>query len=99
MSARELSAGSSQRYWPLGQLVMARVREFIREPEVLFWVYGFPILMTIGLGVAFRNKPVEKVVVAIVESPYAAAVEEALKEPKGPTQFEAEIVAIDEAKK
>ena len=60
-------------------MVLARVREFIREPEVLFWVYGFPILMTIGLGIAFRNRPVEQIVVAIVEGPYAAATAEALK--------------------
>src|SRR5262245_41524489 len=77
---------------------MARVREFIREPEVLFWVYGFPILMTIGLGIAFRNKPVEKVVVAIVDGPQAVATEEALKSGSGPTKFEAEVVSPAEAK-
>ena len=46
-------------YWPLGQLILARLREFIREPEAVFWVYGFPILMTVALGIAFRNKPAE----------------------------------------
>ena len=30
------------RYWPLAQLVLARLREFYREPEAVFWVYGFP---------------------------------------------------------
>jgi ABC-type multidrug transport system permease subunit len=50
---------SSRRYWPLGQLILSRVREFYREPEALFWVYGFPILMVVALGIAFRNKPVE----------------------------------------
>lgn len=89
---------TSQKYWPLAQLVMARVREFVREPEVLFWVYGFPILMTIGLGIAFRNKPVEKVVVAIVEGSYSASTDEALKSASGPTKFEAEIVSAAEAK-
>ena len=49
---------SRQRYSPLGQLVLARLREFYREPEAVFWVYGFPILC-VALGIAFRNKPVE----------------------------------------
>ena len=98
MSIEETNAEPTHRYWPLGQLILARVREFVREPEALFWVYGFPILMTIGLGIAFRNKPVEKIVVAIVEGPYAAATEEALKSPDGPARFEAEIFTADEAR-
>ena len=54
-------AGNStpRKYWPLGQLVLARVKEFVREPDVIFWVYGFPILMTAALGLAFRNRPVD----------------------------------------
>jgi ABC-type multidrug transport system permease subunit len=40
------------------QLVLARLREFFREPEAIFWVYGFPILLALGLGVAFKgSKP------------------------------------------
>jgi ABC-type multidrug transport system permease subunit len=53
------------RYWPLGQLILARLREFYREPEAIFWVYGFPLLMALALGFAFRNKPVERVSVTI----------------------------------
>src|SRR5262249_19773376 len=54
-----------RRYSPLGQLILARLREFYREPEALFWVYGFPILMIVALGIAFRNKPVERIVVDV----------------------------------
>jgi ABC-type multidrug transport system permease subunit len=50
---------------PLIQLVLARHREFYREPEAVFWVFIFPVIMTVGLGVAFRNRPVEQVVVDI----------------------------------
>jgi ABC-2 type transport system permease protein len=64
---------SDRRYWPLGQLILARVREFYREPEALFWVYGFPILMVVALGVAFRNKPVEQAVSVDVEKDPANA--------------------------
>ncbi len=60
--------GTPRRYWPLGQLVLARLREFYREPEAVFWVYGFPILMVVLLGIAFRNKPVEQVRADIVKN-------------------------------
>jgi ABC-2 type transport system permease protein len=56
---------SGERYWPLGQLILARLREFYREPEALFWVYGFPILIALALGFAFRNKPVEHITVTV----------------------------------
>ncbi len=46
---------------PLWQLTIARFKEFLREPAALFWVYGFPIILCVILGMAFRNKPVEKV--------------------------------------
>ena len=55
----------TERYWPLGQLILARLREFYREPEALFWVYGFPMLIALALGFAFRNKPVERITVTI----------------------------------
>ena len=44
---------------PLVQLTLVRFREFWREPEAIFWVFVFPILLTAGLGVAFRNKPAD----------------------------------------
>jgi ABC-type multidrug transport system permease subunit len=68
------------RYWPLAQLVLARLREFYREPEALFWVYGFPILMVVALGIAFRNKPVEKITVDVEESQGSTTVREALSQ-------------------
>jgi len=51
----------------LVQLTFVRFREFVREPEALFWVFVFPILMAAGLGVAFRSKPASTVTVAVVE--------------------------------
>jgi len=41
---------------PLVQLTLARMREFVREPEAIFWVFGFPIVMAFALGIAFRNR-------------------------------------------
>ncbi|HEY6371805.1 MAG TPA: ABC transporter permease [Candidatus Sulfotelmatobacter sp.] len=47
-------------------LLMARMLELKREPEVVFWVFVFPLLLALGLGIAFRNKPADSVRVAIV---------------------------------
>ncbi len=40
----------------LFQLIAANFRELLREPGVLFWGIGFPILMSLGLGIAFTQK-------------------------------------------
>jgi ABC-2 type transport system permease protein len=50
---------------PLRELVMSRIRGFLREPEALFWTFVFPILMAVGLGVAFREKPVQRSTIAV----------------------------------
>ncbi len=88
-------AVSQQRYWALGELTLARLREFYREPEAVFWVYGFPILLVVGLGIAFRNQPVEHIAVDIVESPRAQAVLDSLEKQE---KFEARVVSTDEAR-
>jgi ABC-2 type transport system permease protein len=49
----------------LRQLTLTRFREFVREPEALFWAVVFPILLSVGLGIAFRNRPPEIVHVAV----------------------------------
>jgi ABC-2 type transport system permease protein len=41
----------------LYQLTVTRFKLFLREPEALFWVFVFPILLAVGLGIAFRNRP------------------------------------------
>jgi ABC-2 type transport system permease protein len=55
------SAGS-----PLWQLTLARLRIFFREPGAVFWTFGFPLLLTIALGIAFRDRPAEPSLVAVV---------------------------------
>jgi ABC-2 type transport system permease protein len=42
---------------PLRELMMMRIRTFLREPEALFWTFGFPVIMAIGLGLAFGDPP------------------------------------------
>ena len=58
---------------PLAELTLARLREMVREPEAVFWVFVFPILLAAILGLAFRSRPPEKLPVAVVEGPRAAA--------------------------
>jgi ABC-2 type transport system permease protein len=48
----------------LFQLTATRFRLFLREPEALFWVFAFPILLAVGLGIAFRNRPADVLPVA-----------------------------------
>ena len=60
---------NSRRGWrdhPLVQLTLVRYREFYREPEAVFWVFIFPVLLTAGLGIAFRSRGPERIPVALV---------------------------------
>ena len=54
------------RWSGFNHLLLARMKEMRREPEVIFWVFGFPLLLALGLGIAFRNKPAGATSIAIV---------------------------------
>jgi len=54
------------RYSPLLELAVCRAKEFVREPEALFWVFAFPVLLAIALGLAFREKGPDKIPVGVV---------------------------------
>lgn len=88
----------SRRYSPLWELIRSRLTEFIREPEALFWVYGFPIVMTLMLGIAFRNQPVEQVVVAIVKDAQAEETQKALDTSEAPERFKTTIFSNEVAR-
>ncbi len=59
----------------LGQLTLVRYREFWREPEAVFWSFVFPVLLTAGLGIAFRNRPPEVVKVGVTDRAFVSALE------------------------
>ncbi|HEV3259065.1 MAG TPA: ABC transporter permease [Gemmataceae bacterium] len=80
MNSQQEPEQPARRYSPLLQLILARLREFWREPEAIFWVYGFPILLTVALGIAFRNKPVDQIAVDVQEGPGADKIVAALSE-------------------
>jgi ABC-2 type transport system permease protein len=67
------------REYPLVQLAWVRFLEFWREPEAVFWVFIFPILLAAGLGLAFRQRPPEVVRVGVlVSEPGAGAISDAI---------------------
>jgi ABC-2 type transport system permease protein len=57
----------NSRWAGFNHLLMARLLELKREPEVVFWVFVFPILLALGLGIAFRNKPADITSIAIIQ--------------------------------
>jgi ABC-2 type transport system permease protein len=65
----------------LVELTLARFRLFIREPSAVFWTFGFPVILSIALGIAFRNRPPEPVLVDIEDGPRAEATLAALASP------------------
>lgn len=64
---------------PLIELARARTKEFLRETEAIFWVFGFPLVLALALGFAFRDKAPDKVPVGVVAGPNAARQLAALK--------------------
>ncbi len=65
----------------LAALTRVRLIEFVRQPEALFWVFGFPVIMSVVLGFAFRNRPPEPVPVGVVQGPESAPLVAALAKP------------------
>src|SRR3989454_6871908 len=59
----------------LWELTLARLRLFFREPGAVFWTFGFPLLLSIALGIAFRNRPAEPVPVAVVSADLERSLE------------------------
>lgn len=64
---------------PLVELTLARFREFLREPEALFWVFAFPVLLACALGVAFGTQKAAVVLVGVLEGPSSNAVRSTLE--------------------
>ncbi len=69
---------------PLWELTLARLKEFGREPGAIFWTFGFPVLLAVGLGIAFRSKPESQLRVAVVgQGPALTRTVERLSNAKG----------------
>ena len=66
MNAPPSSPASARAGSPLWELTLARLRIFFREPGAVFWTFGFPLLLSVALGIAFRNRPADPALVAVV---------------------------------
>src|SRR3989441_13184462 len=77
---------------------MARMKELKREPEVIFWVFIFPILLALGLGIAFRNKPADVTPIAIVAGPGAQDAVSLLKASPRGSSVRADVMEEPQAK-
>lgn len=61
-----------RRYHPLAELTSVRTKEFLRETEAVFWVFGFPLLLALALGFAFRAKAPDRIPVVVEAGPHAS---------------------------
>jgi ABC-type multidrug transport system permease subunit len=67
----------------LRELYITRLREFYRQPARIFWVYGFPTVLAIGLGLAFQSRPPQTIRVDLVDSSSPpSAVSRAFEKPE-----------------
>jgi hypothetical protein len=80
-------------------LLMARLLELKREPEVVFWVFVFPLLLALGLGIAFRNKPADAVRVAVVAGTGSQEAQSLLARSPQHGLFKIQTLNADEAQK
>ena len=64
---------------PLRELYIVRLREFYRQPARIFWVYGFPLVLAVCLGLAFKSRPPEATQVDLIENSVASPVRQTLE--------------------
>lgn len=80
-------------------LLGARMLELKREPEVVFWVFIFPLLLALGLGIAFRNKPADAVPLAIVQGTGSDEAAALLARSPQHAAFKIKVESLDDARK
>src|SRR5688572_17105509 len=68
------------------QLLTVQLKEFFREPGILFWALLFPVLMAGGLGLAFTQKgELTQPVALVFEQPWDSL--QNTLEPNGPNAW------------
>ena len=74
-------------------LLWARMLELKREPEIIFWVFVFPLLLALGLGIAFRNKPANTTSIAVVQG--AGAIKTLAMLQSSPAHSSIQVTVLD----
>ena len=68
---------------PIYHLTMARILEFLRQPDAVFWSYFFPVLMVVALGLAFSRRQEAAIMIDVVDKEFYAMIQAALtKQPR-----------------
>ena len=81
---RVLRGSSRGGAWPpLVELTRARIYEFVREPEAIFWAFVFPIAMVVALGIAFPSTGESPVVVGVERTADGERIRETLGHVQG----------------
>jgi len=96
---RNLPPRRNGRWAGYRHLLVARMLELKREPEVVFWVFVFPLLLAVGLGIAFRNKPADASSVAIVSGAGAQEAEALLQRSARHASFKIDVLDGNAARK
>ena len=69
------------------------MREFWREPEAVFWTFGYPIIMSLALAFAFPSADAQPVLVGVAAGEGSVAIREALG--RAPNVSVKEVAAVD----
>ncbi len=64
---------------PVYHLTVARILEFLRQPDAVFWSYFFPVIMVVALGLAFNRRQEPNVVVDISDEQIYSSIQTALQ--------------------
>jgi ABC-2 type transport system permease protein len=67
---------------PLVELILARLREFVREPEALFWMFLFPIVLSVAMAIAFPSGGGQAVRVGVIAGPHSHSLRKTLADSK-----------------
>jgi ABC transporter DrrB family efflux protein len=65
------------------ELTRARLLEVIREPEALFWMFIFPVLVAVALGLAFPSRTTDTAIVGVVAGEGSDEIATALRAAPG----------------
>jgi len=93
ISEPEQSTQTNGRWAGYARLLQMRMLELWREPEVIFWVFVFPLLLALGLGIAFRQKPADVTPVAVIAGPNANEVLQLLQRSPQHAGIQAEVLS------
>src|SRR5271166_34768 len=100
VAARKNSSPLRNGRWSgFAHILSARMKELRREPEVVFWVFGFPLLLALGLGIAFRNKPANVTPIAVVSGATAQNVIDLIDRSPEKSSIHAELLDKQAARK